>query len=70
MTDVDARRCSAWAQGVDLSPIGTCGSYRGYLLIERPLPWPKDIGEAPALAGLAGRFPGNQAPGARVHGAG
>jgi hypothetical protein len=56
MMDADARRCSAWAQGVDLSPIGTCGSYRGYLLIERPLPWQKDIGEAPALSGLAGRL--------------
>jgi hypothetical protein len=56
MMDADARRCSAWAQEAGLSPIGTCGSYRGYLLLERPLPWQKDIGEAPALAGLAGRL--------------
>jgi hypothetical protein len=54
--DSDARRrCSAWAREVDLSPIGTCGSYRGYLLIERPLPWPKDMAEDPALVNLASR---------------
>src|SRR5258707_1058592 len=52
--DSDVRlRCSAWAQEVDLSPSGTCGSYRGYLLLERPLPWPNDIAGVPALAGLA-----------------
>ena len=56
MMHADARRCSAWARDADLSPIGTCGSYLGYLLIERPLPWLKDIGEAPALADLAGRL--------------
>jgi hypothetical protein len=55
--DSDVRlRCSAWAQEVDLSPTGTCGSYRGYLLLERPLPWPNDIAEVPALAGLASRL--------------
>lgn len=51
MSDTDvAVRCSAWARQVDLSPIATIGSYRGYLLVETPLPWPRDIGQIPALA--------------------
>src|SRR5260370_27643220 len=57
MMDSDVRRrCSAWAREVDLSPIGTSGSYRGYLLIEAPLAWPKDIVEVPALVSLASRL--------------
>jgi hypothetical protein len=52
-------RCSSWARSVDLSPIATVGSYTEYLLVETPLPWPKDVGEIPALAELA-------APGRRV----
>ena len=57
MTDTDANvRCSAWARDVELSPIATVGSYRGYLLVESPLPWPKDVGEIPALSGLSARL--------------
>jgi hypothetical protein len=40
------------AEGVD--PVGTAGSYAGYLLVEWPLPWPRDIGEVDELAALAG----------------
>ena len=55
MSDTEvAVRCSAWARQVDLSPIATIGSYRGYLLVETPLPWPRDIGEVPALGEIAG----------------
>lgn len=51
MSDTDvAVRCSAWARQVDLSPLATIGSYRGYLLVETPLPWPRDIAQIPALA--------------------
>jgi hypothetical protein len=58
MLDSDLRqRCSAWAREADLSPIGTIGSYRGYLLVETPLAWPKDITEIPGLAGVARRLP-------------
>jgi hypothetical protein len=57
MTDTDVKvRCSAWARDVQLSPIATLGSYQGYLLVESPLPWPKDIGEIPTLTGLGARL--------------
>jgi len=42
--------CSTWARQQGLDPIGTAGCYRGYLLVEWPLPWPRDFGEEPALA--------------------
>lgn len=48
-------RCSTWARQADLSPIGTAGSYRGFLLVETPLPWPRDVGQIPALASVAPR---------------
>ena len=44
--DPDARlRCSDYARATSLSPIGTSGSYDGYLLVEIPLPWPRDAGD-------------------------
>ena len=50
----DARiRCSDWSRAVSLSPAGTCGSYAGYLLVEIPLPWPRDAGETAEGAALA-----------------
>lgn len=56
ITDHDAPvRCSAWARQADLSPIGTAGSYRGFLLVETPLPWSRDVGQIPALAAIAPR---------------
>jgi hypothetical protein len=47
-------RCSSWARDVRLSPIATVGTYFGFLLVEIPLPWPRDIAEVPAIAKLAG----------------
>lgn len=41
--------CSSWARDQKLDPIGTAGCYRGYLLLEWPLPWPRDLSEDPAL---------------------
>jgi hypothetical protein len=43
-------RCAPWftEQGVD--PIGSAGSCAGFLLVEWPLPWPRDLGEVEALA--------------------
>jgi hypothetical protein len=38
-------RCSDWSRATSLSPIGTSGSYNGYLLVEIPLPWPRDAGD-------------------------
>ena len=42
--------CSSWARGQNIDPIGTAGCYRGYLLLEWPLPWSRDFGDDPALA--------------------
>lgn len=49
-------RCSAWARDVDLSPLATIGSYSGYLLVETPLPWPKDVSEIEALSSVTDRM--------------
>jgi hypothetical protein len=48
-------RCSAWARRETVDPIGTAGSYAGYLLVPLPLPWPRDISEVPELVGVATR---------------
>ena len=45
-------RCSAWARAERVDPIGTAGSYAGFLLVEWPLPWPRDVADIPALAPL------------------
>ena len=42
--------CSTWARREGVDPIGTAGSYGGYLVVEAPLPWPRDVGELPLLA--------------------
>jgi hypothetical protein len=52
--DPDAKlRCSDWSRANSLSPIGTSGSYPGYLLVEIPLPWPRDAGDTAEGAALA-----------------
>ena len=52
--DPDAKiRCSDWTRAASLSPIATCGSYAGYLLVEIPLPWPRDAGDTAEGAALA-----------------
>lgn len=48
-------RCSAWSRQQGIDPVGTAGSYGGYLLVEWPLPWPPDLGEIDELAPLAAR---------------
>jgi hypothetical protein len=45
-------RCSDYARATSLSPIGTSGSYAGYLLVETPLPWPRDVGDTAEGAAL------------------
>lgn len=45
-------RCSAWAREEGLDPIGTAGLYSAYLVVEWPLPWPRDISEIPELAAV------------------
>lgn len=51
-------RCSEWTHQQRVDPIGTAGTYAGYLLVEWPLPWPHDLGEVPALAPLVSALAG------------
>lgn len=53
MSDTAAVRCSAFARDAAVDPIGTAGSFVGLLLVEWPLPWPRDVSEIAALAGAA-----------------
>lgn len=53
MTSTSDLACSALARRLGRDPIGSAGHYRGYLLVEWPLPWPRDLGEVPALSGVA-----------------
>jgi hypothetical protein len=48
--------CAQWTREHQVDPIGTIGSYRAFLLLEWPLPWPRDIGEIPELQPLAGKL--------------
>ncbi|KPM55391.1 sucrase ferredoxin [Frankia sp. R43] len=51
--DPDAKiRCSDWARAAAMSPAGTAGTYPGFLLVEIPLPWPRDVGESAQAAAL------------------
>jgi hypothetical protein len=47
-------RCSSFARSEDLDPVGSAGSYRGVVLAEIPLPWPREITEHPALVPAVG----------------
>jgi hypothetical protein len=56
---VGSLRCSAWARTVDLDPGGTAGSYSGFLLVDAPLPWPRDAGEIDEIATIADLLAGS-----------
>ena len=45
-------KCAEWARLAAVDPAGTAGSYRGYVLVEWPLPWPRDVGEVGELQPL------------------
>ncbi len=53
MTALDAvgLRCADQARTLASDPVGTAGQARAVLLLELPLPWPRDIAAHPALAG-------------------
>jgi hypothetical protein len=46
-------RCSSWTRSQGVDPIGTAGCYSGFLLVECPLPWPRDAAELPGLGEVA-----------------
>jgi hypothetical protein len=45
-------RCTTQARGAGLQPTGTAGTYDAFLLVEVPLPWPKEVTDHAALAGV------------------
>jgi hypothetical protein len=45
-----ALRCADWAREVGVDPVGTAVSATGWLLVDWPLPWPRDPTAVPALA--------------------
>lgn len=55
LTTDAANRCSAFARGQFLDPVGTAGSYDGLVLAEWPLPWPPAVTEIEELAALVDR---------------
>jgi hypothetical protein len=54
VTDIAAEplHCSTWTRSQHVSPIGSAGSYRGFLLIELRMPWPADIGETRLVSAI------------------
>jgi hypothetical protein len=45
-----APRCADWAREVGVDPVGTAAPATGWLLVDWPLPWPRDAADVPALA--------------------
>ena len=45
-----ALRCADWAREVGVDPVGTAAPATGWVLVDWPLPWPRDAAEVPALA--------------------
>jgi hypothetical protein len=45
-----APHCADWAREVGVDPVGTAASATGWVLVDWPLPWPRDAAEVPALA--------------------
>ena len=56
-------RCADVARAESLAPAGTAGSYRGFVAVELPLPWPRELTEHPLVAPAAGAL---EAAGLRV----
>jgi len=46
----DGPRCSSWAREAGVRPLGTAPYATGWLLVDWPLPWPKDAKDVEALA--------------------
>lgn len=45
-------RCATWSRTAALDPVGTAGAYRGYLVVDLALPWPRDIAELDEVAAI------------------
>lgn len=45
-------RCAPWSREHDADPIGSAGVYNTVVLVEWPLPWPRDAAEIDQLSGI------------------
>ena len=54
-----AWRCAVWAREAAVDPIGTAASADGWLLLDWPLPWPRDVAEVAALQPLRAALAGS-----------
>jgi hypothetical protein len=50
---VSALRCAMVTRDEGFDPLGSAGSYQGFLLVDWPLPWPSKVEEAPGMATVA-----------------
>jgi hypothetical protein len=46
-------RCAPWTQRQGVDPVGSASPFDALLLVEWPLPWPKDVSDIPELAEAA-----------------
>jgi hypothetical protein len=47
---IEDYRCATWTRGQGVDPIGSTTPFDALLLVEWPLPWPRDIAEIEALS--------------------
>lgn len=45
-------RCAAWTFAQDVDPIGSTPRFDALILVEWPLPWPKDVSDIPELGAI------------------
>jgi hypothetical protein len=49
---IEGVRCAVWARDVGLEPVGTAPAPTGWILVDWPLPWPRDAADVEAMAPL------------------
>src|SRR6187455_1730263 len=58
MAVVNSLRCAVVSRAEGLLPLGSAGEYRGFLLVDWPLPWPSKLEQAPGIGPIAGALKG------------
>lgn len=46
-------RCAPWTLAQQVDPVGSAGRYDTVIVVEHPLPWPRDVTDVAELAGAA-----------------
>ena len=55
---MNSLRCAVVSRDEGLDPLGSAGSYRGFLLVDWPLPWPSKLEEAPGITPIVATLKG------------